>query len=54
MGANTYIGNAPNLIVRSMAEDAGVEMPSLVSYTFRWAVPVLVPVFLVTTWVFFL
>ena len=54
MGANTYIGNAPNLIVRSMAEDAGVEMPSLVGYTVRYAVPFLVPVFLLATWVFFL
>ncbi len=53
MGANTYIGNAPNLIVKSMAEDAGVEMPSLLGYTLRYAVPCLIPVFLFATWVFF-
>jgi Na+/H+ antiporter NhaD/arsenite permease-like protein len=53
MGANTYIGNAPNLIVKSMAEDAGVEMPSLLGYTLRYAVPCLIPIFLFATWVFF-
>ncbi len=53
MGANTYIGNAPNFMVKSIAEEAGVEMPSFVGYIFRYALPCLVPVFLFATWVFF-
>ncbi len=53
MGANTYIGNAPNFMVKSIAEEAGVEMPSFFGYIGRYTLPVLVPVFLVTTLVFF-
>ncbi len=53
MGANTYIGNAPNFMVRSIAEEAGVEMPSFFGYLFRYSLPVLVPVFLIATWIFF-
>jgi Na+/H+ antiporter NhaD/arsenite permease-like protein len=49
MGANTYIGNAPNFMVRSMAEEAGVAMPSFFGFLFRWAVPVLVPLFVLVT-----
>jgi Na+/H+ antiporter NhaD/arsenite permease-like protein len=53
MGANTYIGNAPNFMVKSIAEEAGVPMPSFFGYIFRYSLPVLVSVFVVTTWVFF-
>jgi Na+/H+ antiporter NhaD/arsenite permease-like protein len=53
MGANTYIGNAPNFMVKSIAEEAGIEMPSFVGYIVRYALPCLVPVFLFATWVFF-
>ena len=53
MGANTYIGNAPNFMVKSIAEEAGIEMPSFFGYVFRYALPFLVPVFLLATWVFF-
>ncbi len=53
MGANTYIGNAPNFMVKSLAEHAGVRMPSFLGYVLRWSVPILVPVFLVVTWLFF-
>jgi Na+/H+ antiporter NhaD/arsenite permease-like protein len=53
MGANTYIGNAPNFMVKSIAEEAGVEMPSFFGYILRYSFPVLVPIFLVTTYVFF-
>ncbi len=51
MGANTYIGNAPNFMVRSIAEDRGVPMPSFFGYVFRWSIPVLFPIFLVVTFV---
>ncbi|TAM52290.1 MAG: sodium:proton antiporter [Acidobacteria bacterium] len=53
MGANTYIGNAPNFMVKSIAEEAGIEMPSFFGYVVRYALPFLVPVFLLATWVFF-
>ena len=37
MGANTYIGNAPNFMVRSIAEEAGVAMPSFFGYIAQWS-----------------
>jgi Na+/H+ antiporter NhaD/arsenite permease-like protein len=53
MGANTYIGNAPNFMVKSIAEEAGVPMPSFFGYIARYTVPVLLPAFGIATWVFF-
>jgi Na+/H+ antiporter NhaD/arsenite permease-like protein len=53
MGANTYIGNAPNLMVKAIAEDRGVKMPSFFGYM-AWSVGILVPLFLVITWIWFL
>ena len=53
MGANTYIGNAPNLMVKSIAEDRGVKMPSFFGYM-AWSVVVLVPLFLLMTYIWFL
>ncbi len=52
MGANTYIGNAPNFMVKAMAESRGVRMPSFFAYL-GWSGVILVPVFLLTTWLFF-
>lgn len=52
MGANTYIGNAPNFMVKAIAEDRGVKMPSFFGYML-WSGAFLVPTFLVVTWVFF-
>lgn len=52
MGANTYIGNAPNFMVKSIAEEGGVEMPSFFGYM-KYSLLVLIPVFLLATWVFF-
>ncbi len=54
MGANTYIGNAPNFMVKAIAEEAGVPMPSFFGYLLRWSLPILVPIFLLVTLVFFL
>jgi Na+/H+ antiporter NhaD/arsenite permease-like protein len=48
MGALTYIGNAPNLMVYAIANEQGVRMPSFFGY-FAWAVCVLVPLLLVLT-----
>jgi Na+/H+ antiporter NhaD/arsenite permease-like protein len=52
MGANTYIGNAPNLMVKAIAESRGVRMPSFFGYM-AWSVTILVPLFVVSTFVFF-
>ena len=52
MGANTYIGNGPNFMVRSIAEERGVKMPSFGGYML-YSLGVLVPVFLLVTVVFF-
>lgn len=53
MGAMTYIGNAPNFMVKSIAEEAGIQMPSFFGYLFKWSAPVLLPVFVVVTLLFF-
>lgn len=53
MGANTYIGNAPNFMVRSIAENQGVRMPSFFGYM-AWSVGILIPLFALLTWVFFI
>ena len=52
MGATTYIGNAPNFMVYAIARDAGVSMPSFFGYML-WSGAILMPVFLLTNWLFF-
>jgi Na+/H+ antiporter NhaD/arsenite permease-like protein len=52
MGANTYIGNGPNFMVKAIAEHRGVAMPSFFGYVL-WSGAVLLPLFLVVTLVFF-
>ena len=53
MGANTYIGNAPNFMVKSISESSGIKMPSFFGYFFKWAVPILMPLFIIVTYLFF-
>jgi len=52
MGANTYIGNAPNFMVKSVAEETKVAMPSFGGYLV-YSMGILVPIFIVITFVFF-
>jgi Na+/H+ antiporter NhaD/arsenite permease-like protein len=52
MGANTYIGNAPNFMVKAIAEKAGVAMPSFLGYML-YSVAILFPLFLLVTLLFF-
>ena len=52
MGAMTYIGNAPNFMVRSIASERGIRMPSFVGYM-GWFCAILLPTFLLVTVVFF-
>jgi Na+/H+ antiporter NhaD/arsenite permease-like protein len=52
MGANTYIGNAPNFMVKAIAEEAGVKMPSFFGYVL-YSGGILLPLFALVTYVFF-
>ncbi len=52
MGANTYIGNAPNFMVKAIAEERGVAMPSFFGYM-AWSGAVLLPLFAIVTWIWF-
>ncbi|QKJ66338.1 sodium:proton antiporter [Deefgea piscis] len=52
MGALSYIGNAPNFMVKAVAEDRGVKMPSFFGYM-AWSCVCLLPVFVLMTLVFF-
>lgn len=52
MGANSYIGNAPNFMVKAIAESRGIRMPSFFAYL-GWSFGILVPVFALATWLFF-
>lgn len=51
MGAMTYIGNAPNFMVKAIAEDSGIQMPSFFGYM-AWSIGILVPIFIVVTLIF--
>lgn len=53
MGANTYIGNGPNFLVKSIAEHQGVPMPSFLGYM-RYSAAILIPVFILVSVLFFL
>lgn len=50
-GAITYIGNAPNFMVKSIAETSGVDMPSFGGYML-WSIGILCPIYLLVTWLF--
>jgi Na+/H+ antiporter NhaD/arsenite permease-like protein len=52
MGANTYIGNAPNFMVKAIAEASRVRMPSFFGYML-YSAGILLPLFAVVTWLFF-
>ncbi len=52
-GACSYIGNAPNFMVRSIAEEAGTPMPSFFGYIFKFSLVFLVPTFVIVTLVFY-
>lgn len=52
-GAFTYIGNGPNFMVKSIAEQVGIKMPSFFGYIIRFSIPILLPLLLVVWLVFF-
>jgi Na+/H+ antiporter NhaD/arsenite permease-like protein len=53
MGANTYIGNAPNFMVKAIAEDRGIKMPSFFGYML-WSGAILLPLFFLVTLIWFI
>ena len=53
MGAMTYIGNAPNFMVKSIAEQAGISMPSFFGYMTKYSIPILVPLLIIVSLIFF-
>ena len=52
MGAMTYIGNAPNFMVKSIAEENKIPMPSFFGFM-AWSILILIPIFILTSFVFF-
>jgi len=52
MGANSYIGNAPNMMVKAIAEERGIKMPTFFGYM-AWSGAVLIPLFIAMTFIFF-
>jgi len=51
-GAVTYIGNGPNFMVKSIAESAGVKCPGFFGYVAKYALPILIPLFALVSWLF--
>ena len=51
MGANSYIGNAPNFMVVAIVQNRGLKMPSFFGYLL-WSVGILIPIFLLLTWLY--
>jgi Na+/H+ antiporter NhaD/arsenite permease-like protein len=52
-GALTYIGNAPNLLIKSIAEHGRIPAPSFIGYICKFALPILIPIFALVSLVFF-
>ena len=53
MGAMTYIGNAPNFMVKSISEETGISMPSFFGYMTKYSIPILLPLFILVSLIFF-
>ncbi|HUJ89076.1 MAG TPA: sodium:proton antiporter [Syntrophorhabdales bacterium] len=52
-GANTYIGNGPNFMAKSIAEQSHVRMPTFSGYMVKYSIPILVPIFFIVWYIFF-
>ena len=53
MGAMSYIGNAPNFMVKSIVEETGISMPSFFGYMTKYSIPILLPLFILVSLIFF-
>ena len=52
-GAMTYIGNGPNFMVKSIAEQSGIACPTFLGYLGKYSIPILIPVFVLVWWLVF-
>ena len=52
-GANTYIGNGPNFMVKSIADHHNVRSPHFLEYIYKWTLPFMLPVLIIVWWFFF-
>jgi Na+/H+ antiporter NhaD/arsenite permease-like protein len=52
-GSMTYIGNGPNFMIKSIAEENGIAMPSFFGYILKFSLLVLLPVYALVQWIFF-
>jgi Na+/H+ antiporter NhaD/arsenite permease-like protein len=52
-GAVSYIGNAPNFMVRSIAAESGTVMPSFFGYILKYSLVFLIPTFVIVTLIFY-
>lgn len=52
-GAMTYIGNGPNFMVKSIAQSEKIRTPSFFGYIFKYAIPFLIPLFIIVSILFF-
>jgi Na+/H+ antiporter NhaD/arsenite permease-like protein len=52
-GANTYIGNGPNFMVKAIADQQKANMPGFLGYVFKFTIPFMLPMLLVVWWLFF-
>jgi Na+/H+ antiporter NhaD/arsenite permease-like protein len=53
MGANTYIGNGPNFMVKAIADEWGYKTPDFFTYILKYSLPILIPIFILITLLFF-
>jgi len=52
-GANAYIGNGPNFMVKAIAEQNKVRTPTFLGFVFKYTLPYMLPMFVVVWWIFF-
>jgi Na+/H+ antiporter NhaD/arsenite permease-like protein len=52
-GANTYIGNGPNFMVKTIAEQSGAPSPSFFGYIYNYSIPILIPIYALIWFIFF-
>jgi Na+/H+ antiporter NhaD/arsenite permease-like protein len=52
-GANTYIGNGPNLLVKAIADQHKAHSPTFLGYFFKFTLPFMLPVLALVWWIFF-
>ena len=52
-GANTYIGNGPNFMVKAIADHAKIQTPSFLGFVFKFTLPYMMPMLIIVWWLFF-